>query len=178
MIIVFWLVLFLSLPTIAKSYYHPSISQTFNFLENGDVEVTDIRYFTFSGSFSWAQLDLLLRGVDDIQFQGVWDVDTGSPLRYEAVSYTHLIIILSVGALADDEFQGRLIEIAREGGKKIRIPSGAVVGLDNLKIGQVSPPKKLLLRTTKDVYKRQVDYQHIRVQCGDLILPGKFKFYS
>jgi uncharacterized membrane protein len=83
MIIVFWLVLFLSLPTIAKSYYHPSISQTFNFLENGDVEVTDIRYFTFSGSFSWAQLDLLLRGVDDIQFQGVWDVDTGSPLRYE-----------------------------------------------------------------------------------------------
>ncbi|HAX97386.1 MAG TPA: hypothetical protein DCY12_00440 [Candidatus Atribacteria bacterium] len=83
MIIVLWLVLFLSMPIIAKSYYHPSISQTFNLLENGDVEVTDIRYFSFSGSFSWAQLNLLLRGVDDIHFQGVWDADTGSPLRYE-----------------------------------------------------------------------------------------------
>ncbi len=59
------------------------------------------------------------------------------------------IIILSVGALADDDFRERLIEIAREGGKKIRIPSGAIAGLDNLKVGQVSPPKKLLLRTTK-----------------------------
>lgn len=34
-------------------------------------------------------------------------------------------------------------------GKKIRIPSGAIIGLDNLKIGQISPPEKLLLRTTK-----------------------------
>ena len=83
MIIVFWLVLFLSLPTIAKSYYHPSISQTFILLENGDVEVTDIRYFAFSGSFTWAQLNLKLKGVDDFQFQGGWDADSGNPLRDE-----------------------------------------------------------------------------------------------
>ncbi|NLJ48390.1 MAG: DUF2207 domain-containing protein [Candidatus Atribacteria bacterium] len=83
MIIIFWLVLILSMPAIAKSYYHPSISQTFNLLKNGDVEVTDIRYFSFTGSFSWAQLNLFLHGVDDIQFQGVWDMDTGSPIRYE-----------------------------------------------------------------------------------------------
>ncbi|WP_292519753.1 aspartate dehydrogenase [Methanoculleus sp.] len=59
------------------------------------------------------------------------------------------IILLSGGALADEEFRERLIGVAREAGKKIRIPSGAIVGLDNLKIGQVSPPEKLLLRTTK-----------------------------
>ncbi|HOB18902.1 MAG TPA: aspartate dehydrogenase [Candidatus Methanoculleus thermohydrogenotrophicum] len=59
------------------------------------------------------------------------------------------IIVLSVGAFADDEFRERLVEAAREVGKKIRIPSGAIIGLDNLKIGQISPPKKLLLRTTK-----------------------------
>lgn len=59
------------------------------------------------------------------------------------------IIVLSGGALADEEFRERLIEVAREAGKKIRIPSGAITGLDNLKIGQVSPPTKLLLRTTK-----------------------------
>jgi aspartate dehydrogenase len=59
------------------------------------------------------------------------------------------IIVLSGGALADEDFRERLVEVAREAGKKIRVPSGAVIGLDNLKIGQVSPPHKLLLRTTK-----------------------------
>ncbi|WP_332449677.1 aspartate dehydrogenase [Methanoculleus sp.] len=59
------------------------------------------------------------------------------------------IVILSGGALADEKFREHLINIARESGKKIRIPSGAIVGLDNLKIGQISPPSKLLLRTTK-----------------------------
>ena len=59
------------------------------------------------------------------------------------------IIVLSGGALADEEFRERLIEVAREASRKIRIPSGAITGLDNLKIGQVSPPTKLLLRTTK-----------------------------
>ncbi len=59
------------------------------------------------------------------------------------------IIVLSGGALADVEFRDHLVDVAREAGKKIRIPSGAIIGLDNLKIGQVSPPTKLLLRTTK-----------------------------
>lgn len=59
------------------------------------------------------------------------------------------IILLSSGALADAEFRDHLVGVAREAGRKIRIPSGAILGLDNLKIGQVSPPTKLLLRTTK-----------------------------
>lgn len=59
------------------------------------------------------------------------------------------IVVLSGGALADMEFREHLVDVAREAGKKIRIPSGAITGLDNLKIGQVSPPTKLLLRTTK-----------------------------
>lgn len=59
------------------------------------------------------------------------------------------IVVLSGGALADVEFRDHLVDVAREAGKKIRIPSGAIIGLDNLKIGQVSPPTKLLLRTTK-----------------------------
>ena len=54
------------------------------------------------------------------------------------------IAILSVGALADEEFCERLIDVAREAGQKIRIPSGAIIGLDNLKIGQISPPEKFL----------------------------------
>jgi len=48
------------------------------------------------------------------------------------------IVILSVGALAEEDFREHLVGVAREEGKKIRIPSGAILGLDNLKIGQVS----------------------------------------
>ena len=38
---------------------------------------------------------------------------------------------------------------ARKTGTKIYVPSGAIFGLDNLKIGQISPITKLLLKTTK-----------------------------
>ena len=60
------------------------------------------------------------------------------------------IVILSVGALADSDFKNRLIATASEKNRKIRIPSGAIMGLDNLKIGQISGMSKVLLRTTKN----------------------------
>jgi aspartate dehydrogenase len=60
------------------------------------------------------------------------------------------LVILSVGALADAEFRLSLIETARCHGRKIHIPSGAILGLDNLKIGQISRMDRLMLRTTKN----------------------------
>ncbi len=59
------------------------------------------------------------------------------------------LVVLSVGALADEEFQERLVETARRANRRIRVPSGAIIGLDNLKIGRISPLRTLLLRTTK-----------------------------
>jgi aspartate dehydrogenase len=59
------------------------------------------------------------------------------------------LVILSVGALADKAFLDRITSLARAKGRKIHIPSGAIVGLDNLKVGRIAPMKKLLLRTTK-----------------------------
>ncbi|MDD1669183.1 MAG: aspartate dehydrogenase [Methanomicrobiales archaeon] len=59
------------------------------------------------------------------------------------------MVILSVGALADRAFRERLIALAAEKGRRIHIPSGAILGLDNLKVGQIMPFTKLLLRTTK-----------------------------
>ena len=59
------------------------------------------------------------------------------------------LVIMSVGALADPVFREGLRESARSNGKKIYIPSGAIFGLDNLKVGRISPIKKLLLRTVK-----------------------------
>lgn len=59
------------------------------------------------------------------------------------------LVILSVGALADDAFREDLISVAKENRKRIHIPSGAIMGLDNLKIGQISRIESILLRTTK-----------------------------
>ncbi len=59
------------------------------------------------------------------------------------------LILLSVGALADPNFREDLVRIAEGAGMRIHIPSGAIVGLDNLKVGQISPIRRLLLRTTK-----------------------------
>ena len=59
------------------------------------------------------------------------------------------ILILSVGALSDSYFRKTLIEKARKSGRKIHIPSGAIMGLDNLKVGQISRIDSVLLKTTK-----------------------------
>jgi aspartate dehydrogenase len=59
------------------------------------------------------------------------------------------LVILSVGALADRPFRDRVTALARAKGRRIHVPSGAILGLDNLKVGQIAPMKKLLLRTTK-----------------------------
>jgi len=58
-------------------------------------------------------------------------------------------LILSVGALSDKNFRDDLIRIAKEHHCRIHIPSGAVMGLDNLKVGQISRIDKVLLKTTK-----------------------------
>jgi isopentenyl-diphosphate delta-isomerase/aspartate dehydrogenase len=60
------------------------------------------------------------------------------------------LVIMSVGALADREFLGELTRTAREKKRRIHIPSGAVMGLDNIRIGQISRVDRFLLRTTKN----------------------------
>jgi aspartate dehydrogenase len=59
------------------------------------------------------------------------------------------LVIMSVGALADPVFREEIRKTAREYGRNVHIPSGAIFGLDNLKIGKISKISKLLLRTIK-----------------------------
>ena len=67
----------------------------------------------------------------------------------DILTHNKNLVIMSVGALTDQEFLETLRESARRHGRRIYIPSGAIFGLDNLKIGRISTIKKLLLRTTK-----------------------------
>lgn len=81
-LLVLWLVLLPSWGE-AKSYFHPVIEQVFTFEENGDALVEEKRSFSFEGSFSWARLSILRKGVRDIVFEGVWDEKTGEICPFE-----------------------------------------------------------------------------------------------
>lgn len=59
------------------------------------------------------------------------------------------LVVMSVGAFADPLFKDEIVAIAGTMGRRIYIPSGAICGLDNLKVAQISPLSRLLLRTTK-----------------------------
>ncbi|GAB4357352.1 MAG: aspartate dehydrogenase [Gammaproteobacteria bacterium] len=58
-------------------------------------------------------------------------------------------IVLSVAAFADADFYQSVAREATKLERIVRIPSGALFGLDNLKVGQVSEIRLLKLRTTK-----------------------------
>jgi aspartate dehydrogenase len=59
------------------------------------------------------------------------------------------LVIMSVGALSDPVFTDAIRKTASANNRIIHVPSGAIFGLDNMKIGRLAPFKKLLLRTTK-----------------------------
>jgi aspartate dehydrogenase len=59
------------------------------------------------------------------------------------------LVIMSVGALSDPVFRDNLLATAHRVNKKIYVPSGAVMGLDNLKVGRISHIRSLVLKTTK-----------------------------
>ncbi|MBC7081309.1 MAG: aspartate dehydrogenase [Thermoplasmatales archaeon] len=59
------------------------------------------------------------------------------------------LVIMTIGALFDDEFRERLIRKAKEGKAKIYLPSGAVAGLDAIKAASIGGLDEVTLVTTK-----------------------------
>jgi len=59
------------------------------------------------------------------------------------------IIIMSIGALFDDDFREKIIKIAKERNRKIYLPSGAVAGIDGIKAASIGGIDEVTLVTTK-----------------------------
>jgi aspartate dehydrogenase len=59
------------------------------------------------------------------------------------------VVVLSVGALVEPSFRDAVRDRARRCGRRVYVPSGAVFGLDNLKVARVAPLETLVLKTTK-----------------------------
>lgn len=110
-------------------------------------------------SFIGADFDLV------VEAASVDAVSTYAPL---VLSSNKDLVIMSVGALADPALCECLRDLARKHRKKIHIPSGAIFGLDNLKVGRISPIRKLLLRTIKSPASLGIEARERR-----LIFTGK-----
>ncbi len=59
------------------------------------------------------------------------------------------LIIMSIGALFDDDFREKLVEKAKKNRCKIYLPSGAVAGLDGIKAASIGGLDEVTLVTTK-----------------------------
>ena len=59
------------------------------------------------------------------------------------------VMLLTVGALADDALREELVQLARAKGGKIYVPSGAVMGVDGVKAASAGDLKSVTLVTTK-----------------------------
>lgn len=59
------------------------------------------------------------------------------------------VMLLTIGALADDELREDLVQLARKNGGKIYLPSGAVMGVDGVKAASMADLKSVTLVTTK-----------------------------
>jgi len=101
-----------------------------------------------SGSRAYPDFDSFIESDIDIVVEAA---SVGAVVLYAepVLSHGKDMVIMSVGALTDLSFRNRIEAAAKKTGKRVFIPSGAIFGLDNMKIGRISAIRKLLLRTTK-----------------------------
>ncbi len=59
------------------------------------------------------------------------------------------VIVLSVGALYDAGFLAEVRQVAARAGRRVHVPSGAIVGLDNLRVARLVGMQSLALKSSK-----------------------------
>lgn len=101
-----------------------------------------------SGATAYREFDSFIQADFDIVVEAA-SVSAVKRHAPDVLAHGKDMVIMSVGALTDPGFRNLIRAKARENKRKVFIPSGAIFGLDNLKIGRISTLKKLLLRTTK-----------------------------
>ena len=67
------------------------------------------------------------------------------------------LIIMTIGALFDDELRKKLVDIAKQKNCKIYLPSGAVCGIDGLRAGNIAGVDHVTLVTTKPPLSLGID---------------------
>jgi aspartate dehydrogenase len=115
-----------------------------------------------------------VRGLLDTKPELVLEAASAEAVRSYAAGILECgadLMMVSVGALADADFCGRLMDQAKREGRRIYVPSGAIGGLDIIKAAVVGGLEECTLTTTKPpralagasyVIERGMDLEAIR----------------
>lgn len=77
-------------------------------------------------------------------------------------------MIMSVGALADSKLANQISHIAKENGRRVYVPSGAIAGLDGVKASALGEIERVVL-TTRKPPKALMDSSYFREKFGGKI---------
>ncbi|MEE9593982.1 MAG: aspartate dehydrogenase domain-containing protein, partial [Candidatus Hydrothermarchaeales archaeon] len=113
------------------------------------------------------------RGIDDIIKSDVDLVVEGASQEavrlygVDVIASGKALMVMSVGAFADEELLKRMLNAAGENGVKIYVPSGAIGGLDALASASIAELDEVVLSTTKspeslgltDITEKSVVYE-------------------
>ena len=116
--------------------------------------ISGARAYGDFASFMRADIDIVVEAASVV---AVW------MHAQDVLSRQKNLVIMSVGALADRAFLDQIRKTAIATGTKVYIPSGAIFGLDNLKVGRISQITRLLLRTTKSPASLGMDAKERRM---------------
>jgi len=67
----------------------------------------------------------------------------------KALTESKDIMVMSAGALLDDSLSKQISDLAKKKGRKVYVPTGAIVGLDSVKSAAVAHVEKVTLTTRK-----------------------------
>ncbi len=81
-------------------------------------------------------------------------IEAASQLAVEQYSLDVLrsgkdLMVMSVGAFGDDKLLGNVLTAAKQNGRRIYIPSGAVLGIDGVKASELGKIQEVVLTTRK-----------------------------
>jgi len=82
-LIIIFAVFFIQKNVYAKSYSYPDITIYLDLDKDGTITVKQERTYDFQGNFTWAYLDLLKKGANDIKFVEIRDMETNQSISFD-----------------------------------------------------------------------------------------------
>ena len=105
-------------------------------------------YADRTGASPCESLDALLRSAVPVLLEAA-SIDAVTSSLLPALAAGKDVIVLSVGGLYDAGFLAEARQAAAAAGRRIYVPSGAIFGLDNLRVARLVGLQSLRLKSTK-----------------------------
>ena len=136
--------------TLAKAFAEGEIPGTLEFVYDTNIENSE-RICRLAGKKTKAakSIEEVLSSDAELVIEAASQAAVSSYAKRVLDRGKHMMI-MSTGALLDDELCGSLLEIAGKRGVKIFLPSGAIGALDALKSASMAGVQEVVLKTTKN----------------------------